>query len=174
VNDHFVTLVAGISSKGFKLLILNKQLKLKGMIWQGCMDTIPTRNYIFMSYCGLSSYKNVVFVIDPSGNIIMFPTDWFSKLISMRLILRGLSTRHDSQGVVEELDRALRDLDDKLAETPETIGVDANLYFSDTIALYSSRYGVVGTLHLFETQEEPSSKKSGEGLFERLKRLFKL
>jgi hypothetical protein len=155
VNDHFVTLVAGISSKGFKLLILNKQLKLKGEIWQGCMDTIPTRNYIFMSRCGFSPYKNVVFFIDPSGTIYMFPTDWLSKLISMRLILTGLSTRHDSG-------------------TAGTIGVDANLYFSDTIALYSSGYGVVGTLRLFETQEEPPSKKSGEGLFERLKRLFKL
>jgi len=154
-NDHLVTLVAGISSKGFKLLVLNKQLKLKGKIWQGCMDIIPTRNYIFMSRCGLSSYKNMVFFIDPSGTIYMFPTDWFSKLISMRLILTGLSTRHDSG-------------------TAETIGVDANLYFSDTIALYSSGYGVVGTLHLFETQEEPPSKKSGEGVFERLKRLLKL
>jgi hypothetical protein len=156
VNDHFVTLVAGISRRGFKLLIFNKQLKLKGMMWQGCMDTIPTRNYIFMSRCELSSYENVVFFIAQSGNILTLPTvDWFSNLVLMRLILTRRPPHHDSG-------------------TPETIGVDANLYFSDTIALYSNRCGVVGTLRLFEAQEEPPSKKSGEGLFERLKRLLKL
>lgn len=155
VNDRLVTLVAGISRSGFKLLILNKQLTLKGMIWQGCMDVIPTRNYIFMSRCGFSSYKNVVFFINPFGDFWIIPADWFSRVVLRKLTLTGLSTRYDP-------------------ETPETIGVDANLYFSDTIALYSSRYGVVGTLHLFETRKKPSSKKSGEGLFERLKRLFKL
>jgi hypothetical protein len=148
VNDHLVTLVAGISRSGFKLLIFNKQLTLRGMTWQGCMDVIPTRNYIFMSRCWLSSYKNVVFFIDPFGDFYIFHADWFSRVILMKLTLTGLSTRYDP-------------------ETPETIGVDANLYFSDTIALYSSRYGVVGTLHLFETQKEPSSKKSGEGLVEK-------